>query len=150
MKIGLNALVFCLTLASCTASHRDDNVALSLVALDKLSSNDLEQDFNIELKLTNPTNTELKITTLRYAISLDGYTLIQGAERIQQTIAPQSELAFSTQAKAPLADSLRFFNSLAANQKPQVTYQVTAHILLDSWWHHSLTLEQDGRVNIPQ
>jgi LEA14-like dessication related protein len=88
----------------------------------------LAPHFKIGLRVVNPNDFALELEGASYSVSLEGFEIITGAASDLPTIAAYGEGEFTIDAQASLWDSIRLFNSMAAEPRTKIDYEFKAKL----------------------
>lgn len=133
--------------ASLTSRFESPTVKIS--SLELLETDRFSQKFRIGLLITNPNPDALPVAGMAYTLSLNGFSLVNGASNQVPSLAAYSETPVTIEASTDLFAALRFINSLANNPRDNLQYEFDAKIDFEGW-RPTVNVKRDGTVSLEQ
>lgn len=109
---------------------RPDYVAptVDMVSFKPLESESIVPRFEIGLRVVNPNAAKLELRGMSYALSLNGYQVVEGAANELPVVPGYGEAEFRVVARVGLIESIGFVNDLLKKSHGEVTYRFKAKL----------------------
>ncbi|HSB95448.1 MAG TPA: LEA type 2 family protein [Spongiibacteraceae bacterium] len=110
---------------------------VSLVGLHPGPSDGLYQTVMVDLMITNPNHTALKLNAIQYRIRLEGRDLISGANREPLEVPAGGSEKYTVPATISLLSGFGFIKDMLTKPRDKISYELSA------------TLEPTGLFSMP-
>lgn len=150
MRRVLVLLVFW-TLSSCSLFRNDFMAPDVAMAGLRLGQGDgLYQTLLIDLVLSNPNASELKLNAISYRVKVDGRDLASGSSREPLTLPAGGTAKYTVPATISLMSSFGFVRDLLTKPKNKVGYELTATLEPSGLFSIPLTVRKMDTINLAQ
>lgn len=134
--IALAALA--MLLGACSLFHNEFiDPEVALVGLRIGPSEGLNQTVIVDLQISNPNRTDLRLNAIQYRIRLDGRDLINGSSRDPLDVPAGGSERYSLPASINLLSGFGFVKDMLTKPRDRIVYELNA------------TLEPSGLFSIP-
>jgi LEA14-like dessication related protein len=134
-------------LSGCTTLSPDfDEPTIELVSIKTLPANGFEQNFEIDLKLTNPNNFDLPFNGISCQLNVAGETLARGVSADIPTATAYGESRFVVPVSTSLLGGIRAVKALINSQGEGINYQLKAKLDINIPFVPKLTISRDGII----
>lgn len=141
MKTCLRLLVIgvaALLLGACSLFHNEMiDPEVALVGLRAGPSDGLNQTVIVDLQITNPNGSDLRLNAIQYRIRLDGRDLISGSSREPLDVEAGGSERYSVPASISLLSGFSFIKDMLTKPRDKIAYELNA------------TLEPSGLFSLP-
>lgn len=145
---GLSVLTTALLLSSCAFfSPSYEKPEVSLVKVEPLERDGLEQRIAVGLNIINPSHSDLKISGLSYRLKLQDIKVITGVTSGLKPIPSYGESRIELQAAVNLFSGFRVLESVLKNNGGPVTYELETKIST-SWWKFPIKVVESGSIDL--
>jgi len=145
---GLNVLTAVMLLSSCAFfSPSYEKPEVSLIKVEPLDRDGLEQRIAVGLNIVNPSSSALKISGLSYRLKLQDIKVITGVTSGLRPIPSFSESRVELQASVNLFSGFRVLESVLKSNGGPVSYELETKIST-SWWKFPITVVESGSIDL--
>jgi LEA14-like dessication related protein len=130
-------VVLALSLGGCSLLGRHMQPEITLTGLRMGPGDGLRQTLLVDLVITNPDASPLKLNAISYRVRVEGRELASGASREPIDIAAGASLPYTVPASINLLSGFGFVRDMLTKPKARINYEVDA------------TLEPDGLFSVP-
>lgn len=102
--------------------------SVKLVNITPTASIGLEQRFDIDLRVTNPSAQALKLKGMNYVIQFEGFEVIHGGANHIPEVAAYGDALVTVQASVGLLESARLLARLLNKTTPDISYKIIASL----------------------
>lgn len=145
IKTGL-LLVLLLALGCAHLTSDFEEPQVRLTSLRMLPTQDLEQQFEIGLKLSNPNASSLNLAGMSYRLKLRDFDILNGVARDIPEIPGYSEVPVTLLASVNLLGGIRLIQSLLSEPDGSIEYLLSMKLDIDSALLPSVRLEEKGAI----
>lgn len=125
----LLVLLFSVLVQGCASLQQSfDTPGVELVSVKPLNSNNLEQRFEVALRIINPNPVTLNLAGISYDVELGGYKLVSGVAANIEPITAYADGLVTIEASLSLLQSMRFVASMLKQPKSTVAYKLSAKL----------------------
>ena len=150
MKPLITALLagLCLAVAGCsTLGYHLEAPQLSIVRVEMLKADLLQQNLRVRLHVRNPNRRELPVTSISYEIEVAGEKFAHGESERDFVVPAQGETEFDVNVTANAAATLLKL-ATGGLKADALEYRLFGTVTLASGLLRSLPFEQKGRVDL--
>lgn len=145
---GLGVLTAVMLLSSCAFfSPSYEKPEVSLIKVEPLDRDGLEQRIAVGLNIVNPSSSALKISGLSYRLKLQDIKVITGVTSGLKPIPSFSESRVELQASVNLFSGFRVLESVLKSNGGPVSYELETKIST-SWWKFPITVVESGSIDL--
>ncbi len=145
---GLSVLTAVMLLSSCAFfSPSYEKPEVSLIKVEPLDRDGLEQRIAVGLNIVNPSSSALKISGLSYRLKLQDIKVITGVTSGLRPIPSFSESRVELQASVNLFSGFRVLESVLKSNGGPVSYELETKIST-SWWKFPITVVESGSIDL--
>ncbi len=137
-------LLFALGCAHLRSDFEEPQVRLT--SLRMLPTQDLEQQFEIGLKLSNPNASPLNLVGMSYRLKLRDFDILNGVARDIPEIPGYSEVPVTLLASVNLLGGVRLIRSLLSEPDGSIEFLLSMKLDIDSALLPSVRLEEKGAI----
>lgn len=139
MLLRLLCLPMLLALSACGLFHRDHPMDpdIAISGLRMGPGEGFYQTIYIDLVITNPNRTAMKLDAITYRIRLQGRDLVNGTSREPLDVAAGGTARYTVPAGVNLLSGLGFIKDFLQKQRDSINYEIDA------------TLEPSGMFSLP-
>ncbi len=125
----LMVVLLLVQLTGCSGWRSDfENPTVQVIGIRPTTSADNYPRFEIDLRVTNPNRSDIKLKGASYSISLDNVEVIQGVASKLPVIPAYGEATFTVGATLSWLQSLRLVTTLANERRDEVSYAMQAKL----------------------
>jgi LEA14-like dessication related protein len=145
---GLSVLTAVMLLSSCAFfSPSYEKPEVSLIKVEPLDRDGLEQRIAVGLNIVNPSSSALKISGLSYRLKLQDIKVITGVTSGLKPIPSFSESRVELQASVNLFSGFRVLESVLKSNGGPVSYELETKIST-GWWKFPITVVESGSIDL--
>jgi len=145
---GLSVLTAVMLLSSCAFfSPSYEKPEVSLIKVEPLDRDGLEQRIVVGLNIVNPSSSALKISGLSYRLKLQDIKVITGVTSGLKPIPSFSESRVELQASVNLFSGFRVLESVLKSNGGPVSYELETKIST-GWWKFPITVVESGSIDL--
>jgi len=145
---GLGVLTAVMLLSSCAFfSPSYEKPEVSLIKVEPLDRDGLEQRIVVGLNIVNPSSSALKISGLSYRLKLQDIKVITGVTSGLKPIPSFSESRVELQASVNLFSGFRVLESVLKSNGGLVSYELETKIST-GWWKFPITVVESGSIDL--
>jgi len=145
---GLGVLTAVMLLSSCAFfSPSYEKPEVSLIKVEPLDRDGLEQRIVVGLNIVNPSSSALKISGLSYRLKLQDIKVITGVTSGLKPIPSFSESRVELQASVNLFSGFRVLESVLKSNGGPVSYELETKIST-GWWKFPITVVESGSIDL--
>lgn len=145
---GLSVLTAVMLLSSCAFfSPSYEKPEVSLIKVEPLDCDGLEQRIAVGLNIVNPSSSALKISGLSYRLKLQDIKVITGVTSGLKPIPSFSESRVELQASVNLFSGFRVLESVLKSNGGPVSYELETKIST-GWWKFPITVVESGSIDL--
>lgn len=145
---GLSLLTAVMLLSSCAFfSPSYEKPEVSLIKVEPLDRDGLEQRIAVGLNIVNPSSSALKISGLSYRLKLQDIKVITGVTSGLKPIPSFSESRVELQASVNLFSGFRVLESVLKSNGGPVSYELETKIST-GWWKFPITVVESGSIDL--
>jgi len=145
---GLSVLTAVMLLSSCAFfSPSYEKPEVSLIKVEPLDRDGLEQRIAVGLNIVNPSSSALKISGLSYRLKLQDIKVITGVTSGLKPIPSFSESRGELQASVNLFSGFRVLESVLKSNGGPVSYELETKIST-GWWKFPITVVESGSIDL--
>jgi len=145
---GFSVLTAVMLLSSCAFfSPSYEKPEVSLIKVEPLDRDGLEQRIAVGLNIVNPSSSALKISGLSYRLKLQDIKVISGVTSGLKPIPSFSESRVELQASVNLFSGFRVLESVLKSNGGPVSYELETKIST-SWWKFPITVVESGSIDL--
>jgi len=145
---GLSVLTAVMLLSSCAFfSPSYEKPEVSLIKVEPLDRDGLEQRIAVGLNIVNPSSSALKISGLSYRLKLQDIKVITGVTSGLKPIPSFSESRVELQASVNLFSGFRVLESVLKSNDGPVSYELETKIST-GWWKFPITVVESGSIDL--
>ncbi len=120
---------------------------VSLINVEPLERDGLEQRIAVRLNIVNPSSSDLKISGLSYRLKLQDIKVITGVASGLKPIPSYGESRIELQASVNLFSGFRVLESVLKNNGGPITYELETKIRT-SWWKFPVKIVESGSIDL--
>lgn len=145
---GLSVLTAVMLLSSCAFfSPSYEKPEVSLIKVEPLDRDGLEQRIAVGLNIVNPSSSALKISGLSYRLKLQDIKVISGVTLGLKPIPSFSESRVELKTSVNLFSGFRVLESVLKSNGGPVSYELETKIST-SWWKFPITVVESGSIDL--
>jgi len=144
---GFFALLIAGLLAACAGTFsRIENPRLSIVDIQVMPSQGLEQTLLLNVRVINPNGFAIRASGVYLEVGFNDVTVLDGVARNLPAIGAYSEGEFQITLSTNLLSGLRFVARMLEQPGQVVTYRLEGKIELSQPIGHTLTILEQGEI----
>jgi LEA14-like dessication related protein len=122
---------------------------LSIVNVEHLGSNLLEQRLRVHIRVENPNDRELPVAALTYSIEVAGQEFAHGAANESFTVPPRGESEFATDVSANMAGALiAILGRGHGSANDPIDYRIVGEVRLADGFVRKIPFEHRGSFKL--
>ena len=119
---------------------------ISIIALQPLPAEGIEQRFVVGLRITNPNPIRVVVKGMSVRVELNDFPVLSGVSNEVPVLEPYGDVTTSITVGSDLINSLRLLASLINSGGEPISYEVEARVSVDSPTRRRLTLTREGQI----
>jgi LEA14-like dessication related protein len=141
----LLVLAVCGVVAGCSLlAPKFEKPQVSVVSIELVGGNLLQQNFLVKLNLQNPNDRTLPVTSLHVELNVDGERIASGVNTQAFVVAPHGETQFDMNITANMALALLKLAGRKDQHADTIDYQMTGGASIDLPFLRDLPFHQNG------
>lgn len=146
MKLWTVVLVLSLSGCSLLGRHMQPEVALTGLRMGP--GDGLHQTLLVDLVITNPDASPLKLNAISYRVRVDGRELASGSSREPIDIAAGASLPYTVPASINLMSGFGLVRDVLTKSKTKINYEVDATLEPDGLFSVPITVRKSDSINL--
>jgi LEA14-like dessication related protein len=148
MKFWL--VVFSMALSACSLLGHHVQPEVALAGLRMGPGDGLHQTLLVDLVITNPDSSPLKLNALSYRVRVDGRELASGSSREPLDVAAGASARYTVPASINLMSSFGFIKDVLMKPKNKINYEVNATLEPAGLFSVPISVRKADSIELPQ
>ncbi len=135
--------------SACTLfAPKFERPVLSVVGINMVGGNFLQQNFRVTMNIHNPNDQSLPVKGLTATLRVDGEEIASGTIDRPVSVAAHGDTEFDMVIKANMALALLHLGQHAQDHSDAVAYELVGAVAIDLPFFHSLEFHQTGSFSL--
>jgi LEA14-like dessication related protein len=148
LSLPLLLIAWSLCLAACSLAPKFERPTLSVVGIEMVNGNLLQQNFRVKFNIQNPNDRAIPVTGLHASLSVGGEHVAQGENDRAFVVPAMGNIDFDMMITANMGLALLKLANKMNQHADSIDYDVSGSASIDSSFLRDLPFHQTGSISL--